>query len=54
MNFDVKLVQRTHEDEGPLELIEKADRQLGELLVTLHKLADMKILLQETEARQLK
>lgn len=54
MNFDVKLVNRTHEDESPLELIEKADRQLGELLVTLHKLADMKILLQETETRQIK
>lgn len=54
MNFYVKLVNRTHEDESPLELIEKADRQLGELLVTLHKLADMKILLQETETRQIK
>ena len=40
MQFTVKLVPGAHEGEGPLELI-----------VTLHKLADMEILVEGTENR---
>ena len=51
MQFDIRLMPGANEGEGPLELIEKADRQLGELLATLHKLADMEILVERTENR---
>ena len=54
MQFDIRLVPGAHEGEGPLELIEKADRQLGELLATLQRLADMEILVGRTENRPAK
>lgn len=54
MNFDVKLVSGGYDGESPMELIKRAEKQIDDLMVTVHKLADMKILLQETEARQLK
>lgn len=54
MNFDVKLVSGGYNGESPMELIHKAEKQIDDLMVTVHKLAEMKILLQETENRQLK
>lgn len=54
MNFDVKLVSGGYDGESPMELIKRAEKQIDDLMVTVHKLADMKILLQETETRQLK
>lgn len=54
MNFDVKLVSGGYDSESPMELIKKAEKQIDDLLITVHKLAEMKILLQETENRQRK